>query len=199
MPKRAKTQFVPIEISARHIHISQKDLEVLFGKGYLLHRLRKLSQANEFAARETVDIAFGSQIIKKVRIVGPPRQATQVELSLTDAFYLGIRAPLRLSGDIQGTPGITLISPKRKLGIKKGVIVAKRHLHCSPQEAQKLGLKKGMEISVKVKGERGLIFDNVIVRIKEGFHLAVHLDTDEGNAAGIVKKGKGVIIKCRKN
>ena len=195
MSTKTKINYVPVEISARHIHISEKDLRRLFGKNYQLHQLRKLSQASEFAARETLDIFNGPRVLRKVRIVGPPRKETQVELSLTDTFYLGIEAPLRLSGHLEGTPGITLLGPKGRLKIKKGVIVAKRHLHCSPQEAKKLGLKNKMAISVKIAGKRGLIFNNVIVRVKEGFHLAAHLDTDEGNAAGIIKKGKGIILK----
>lgn len=185
---------VPIEISARHIHLSQKDLEVLFGKGYQLKKLRKLSQADDFAAQETLDIKIGSKVIKKLRIVGPVRKETQIELSITDAFSLGIIPPLRLSGDIKETPGAILIKSKKKLKIKKGVIIAKRHLHCSPQQAKRLKLKNGMSVSVKIKGERALIFDNVKVRVKKGYNLCLHLDTDEGNAAGIIKKEKGEII-----
>jgi len=185
---------VPIEISARHIHLSQKDLEILFGKGYQLKKLRKLSQADDFAAKETLDIKIGSKTIKKLRIVGPVRKETQIELSLTDAFGLGILPPLRLSGNLKGTPGAILIAPRKKLRIKRGVIIARRHLHCNPQEAKRLKLKNGMSVSVRTKGERALIFDNVKVRVKKGYNLCLHLDTDEGNAAGILRKGKGEII-----
>ena len=185
---------VPIEISARHIHLSQKDLEVLFGKGYQLKILKKLSQADDFAAKETLDIKIGSKTIKKLRIVGPVRKETQIELSITNAFSLGIIIPLRLSGDIKGTPGAVLIKSKKKLKIKKGVIIAQRHLHCNFEEAKRLKLKDGMSVSVKTKGKRALIFHNVKVRAGKNYKLAVHLDTDEGNAAGIIKKGKGEII-----
>ena len=185
---------VPIEISARHIHLCQKDLETLFGRGYQLKKIRKLSQADDFAARETLDIKIGSKIIKRLRIVGPVRKETQIELSITDAVGLGINLPLRLSGNIKGTPGATLTGPKKKLKIKKGVIIAQRHLHCNPKEAKKLKLKNGMSVSIKIKGARALTFHNIKVRIGKNYKLAVHLDTDEGNAAGIIKKGKGEII-----
>ena len=185
---------VPIEISARHIHLCQKDLETLFGRGYQLKKIRKLSQADDFAARETLDIKIGSKIIKRLRIVGPVRKETQIELSITDAVGLGINLPLRLSGNIKGTPGATLIKSKKKLKIKRGVIIAKRHLHCSPQQAKRLKLRNEMSVSVKVNGKRALTFHNVKVRVGEDYKLAVHLDTDEGNAAGIIKKGKGEII-----
>ena len=185
---------VPIEISARHIHLSQKDLEVLFGKGYQLKKLRKLSQADDFAAQETLSIKIGSKTIKKLRIVGPVRKETQIELSITDAFRLGIIPPLRLSGDIKGTPGAVLVKSKKKLKIKRGVIIAQRHLHCNLKEAKRLKLKNKMSVSVKTEGKRALVFHNVKVRVGKNYNLAVHLDTDEGNAAGIIKKGKGEII-----
>jgi len=186
---------VPIEISARHIHLCQKDLEVLFGKGYQLKKLRKLSQADDFAAKETLDIKIGSKVIKKLRIIGPVRKETQIELSITDAFSLGIISSiLRLSGNIKGTPGAILIKSKKKLKIKKGVIIARRHLHCSLQQAKRLNLRNGMSVSVKVNGKRSLTFHNVRVRVREDYKLAVQFDTDEGNAAGIIKKGEGKII-----
>ena len=185
---------VPIEVSARHIHLSQKDLESLFGKGYQLKKIRKLSQADDFAARETLDIKIGSKIIKRLRIVGPVRKETQIELSITDAVGLGINLPLRLSGDIKGTPGAILIGPQKKIKIKDGVIIAQRHLHCNPKEAKKLKLKDGMSVSIEIKGVRALTFHNIKIRIGKNYKLAVHLDTDEGNAVGIIKKGEGKII-----
>lgn len=185
---------VPIEVSARHIHLSQKDLESLFGKGYQLKKIRKLSQADDFAARETLDIKIGSKIIKRLRIVGPVRKETQIELSITDAVGLEINLPLRLSGNIKGTPGAILIKGKKKLKIKRGVIIAKRHLHCNPKEAKKLKLKDGMSVSIEIKGVKALIFHNIKIRIGKNYKLAVHLDTDEGNAVGIIKKGEGKII-----
>ncbi len=185
---------VPIEVSARHIHLSQKGLERLFGIGYQLKKLRKLSQADDFAAKERIDIKIGDKVIRKVRILGPVREKTQIEISLTDAINLRIKVPLRLSGNIKGTPGAVLIRPKKKLRIKEGVIIAQRHLHCSPKEAEMLKLRKGTSLSVKIKGQRGVTFHNVKVRIKAGYKLCLHLDTDEGNAAGITRKGIGEII-----
>jgi len=182
---------IPIEISARHIHLCQKDLEVLFGREYQLKKLKKLSQADDFAAKEKIDIKIGNKIIKGIRIVGPVRKETQIEISLTDVFNMGVRPVLRLSGNLKGTPGAVLIKGKKKLKIKQGVIIAQRHLHCSPNEAKLLNLKNGTFISVKVEGKRGITFHNIKVRAKRDYKLSLHLDTDEGNAAGIFKKGKG--------
>jgi len=183
-----------IEVSARHIHLSRKDLEVLFGRGYKLKELKTLSTTNQFAAKETLDIKVGSKKISKVRIVGPFRKKTQVELSITDAINLGINPPIRKSGDLKGTPGVTLVSPKRKIKLKSGVIIAWRHIHCNPKEAKALNFKEGKLVSIEIRGKRFLIFHNVKVRIDKNFRLCVHLDTDEGNTAGITKKGKGIII-----
>lgn len=183
-----------IEISARHIHLCEKDLEALFGKNYELKKLKKLSQADDFAAKERINIKIGKGTIKNVRIVGPVRKETQIEISLTDSFNLGVKPVLRLSGDLKGTPGAVLIKGKKKLKIKQGVIIAQRHLHCSPEQARLLKLKKASPISIKVEGKRGITFHNVKVRVKQGYKLSLHLDTDEGNSAGIFKKGKGKIL-----
>ena len=189
---------IPIEVSARHVHLSQKDLEALFGKGYKLKKLKQLSQPNDFAAKETLDIQAGLKKIKNIRIVGPTRKETQVELSRTDAIYLKLNPPIRISGNLKGTPGIILIGPKRRIKIRRGVIIPWRHIHCSTEEAEKLGLKEGMIVSEKVEGRRSLTFYNVKIRVGENYKLCMHVDTDEGNAAGIIKKGKG-IIKNLKN
>ncbi len=185
---------VLIEISARHIHLSQKDLEKLFGKGYRLKKMKMLSQPGEFAAKETLNIQAGSRKILGVRILGPARKETQVELSRTDAIYLKLNPPVRISGDLKKTPGIILISPKKKIKIKRGVIIAQRHIHCQTKEAEKLGLKNGTVVSVRVKGERAITFHNVKIRTNKNFRLYMQVDTDEGNAAGIRIKGKGEII-----
>ena len=184
---------VLIEISARHIHLGQKDLEALFGQNYKLKELKKLSQADDFAAKEKIDIKIGDKIIKGIRIVGPVRKETQVEISLTDAFNVRVKPVLRLSGNLKGTPGAILIKGKKKIKIKQGVIIAQRHLHCSPEEAKLLKLKNASFISIKVGGKRGITFHNIKVRVKQGYNLSLHLDTDEGNSAGIFKKGKGSI------
>jgi len=186
---------IKVEVSARHIHLSKEDKEKLFGKGYKLQPLRWLSQPKLFAAKETVALKIGDKVIENVRIVGPEREKTQVEISLTDAFFFKIFPPIKVSGDISGTPGAVLIAPNgNQVEIKEGVIVPQRHIHASPKEAKELGLSQGDIVSVKIEGKRGLIFDNVVVRVKEGFSLAMHIDTDEGNAAGIPKGGKGKII-----
>lgn len=178
---------VKVEISARHVHLSQPDLEKLFGKDYKLEPIKELSQEGEFAAKETITLIGPKRKIENFRIVGPVRKKTQVELAYTDCFYLGIDAPLRLSGDLAGSGKAKLIGPVGEVDLEEGVIVAKRHLHINQQEADKLGLKNDDVVKVKVKGERGLVFDNVIVRIKPTFRMSVHLDTDEANAAGLGK------------
>jgi len=185
---------IKVEISARHIHLSINDLEKLFGKGYKLKKLKELSQTGEFAAKESVKLINGKKSFNKVRIVGPVRKNTQTELSLTDSRFLGIDAPIRLSGDIKNTPGVTVIGPKGKILLKKGVIVPQRHLHISNVLAKKLKLKKGQAVKIKITGQRELIFDKVIVRTAENFITSVHLDTDEANAAGLKSCSYGKII-----
>ncbi len=185
---------VPIEISARHIHLSQEDMEKLFGKGYKLKKLKKLSQQDDFAAKETLDICNGSRKISGVRIISPVRKETQVELSRTDAIYLKLNPPVRISGNLEKTPGIVLAGPKKKIKIKQGVIIAQRHIHCATKEAEKLGLKNGTMVSVRVEGKRAITFHNVKIRTNKNFRLYMHIDTDEGNAAGIRIKGKGETI-----
>jgi len=186
---------VPIEVSARHVHLSLADTEALFGAGHELKKMRQLTQPSDFAAEETIDIKLGDRILKKVRVVGPARVQTQVELSMTDAFLLGVNAPVRISGDIKGSIGATLVGPNGEVVIGEGIIVAARHLHCATDEAKALRLKNGDMISVKVFGKREITFHNVAVRSGDGYKLCLHLDTDEGNAAGIAKQEEGVIVK----
>lgn len=185
---------IPIETSAKHIHLSQKDLEALFGKGYKLKKLKNLSQPGEFVAEEKIDIEENKRKIFGVRIIGPVREKTQVELSHTDLIFLRIKPVVRESGDIKDTPGALLIGPKGKVRIKEGVINAWRHIHCNPEEAKKIGLKDGMLVSVKTNGTCSLTFHNVKVRVKENYWLCMHLDTDEGNAACIIDKGEGYLV-----
>jgi len=185
---------IPIEVSARHIHLCKKDLEALFGKGYQLKKLRKLTQPKEFAAKETLDIQVGSRKIPNVIVIGPVRKKTQVELSHTDGVFLRIDLPVRESGDLKETLGAILIGPKGRIKIKKGVINAWRHIHCSPKQAKELGFKHGMSVSVKTKGICSITFHNVKIQIDKNSRLCMHLDTDEGNAACIVKKGQGYLV-----
>ncbi|MEK7503858.1 MAG: phosphate propanoyltransferase [Patescibacteria group bacterium] len=185
---------IPVEVSARHIHLSQEDLEALFGKGYCLTQIRALTQSDEFAAQETVTVRFKDKEISQVRVISPTRKQTQLEISLTDSYNLGVPAIIRPSGDLKGTPGILLIGPKGEVTLKEGVIIAWRHLHVSSKEAEKLGITDKKMVSVKIKGTRSLIFHNIKARIGENYQLALNLDTDEGNAAGITGKTFGELI-----
>lgn len=194
--KRLKNIDVPVEISNRHIHLSKADLEKLFGKGYALNKLKDLSQFGQFAAKETISIKNKDKIIENVRILGPVRKDTQVEISKTDARFLKLDAPVRESGDLKDTPGITLINNKDniKINLKDGVIISKRHIHMPKDISKKLNIKDKDKINIKTKGECSVIFTDVLVRCDKKFNLAVHLDTDEGNAARIDGSGIGNII-----
>ena len=185
---------VLVEVSARHCHLSKEDLEKLFGVGYTLGVAKQLSQPSDFACKETVDIVVGYKKFEKVRVVGPTRQQTQIEISLTDAFGSGVMPQVRLSGNLQESNGAVLIGPVSQVDLKEGLIIAQRHLHCSTQEAKKYKLKAGDVVSVEVKGARPVIFKSVAVRTRDDYKLCLHLDTDEGNAAGINKIGEGFII-----
>jgi propanediol utilization protein len=174
-----------IEVSARHVHLSQKDLEILFGKGKKLTKLKNLSQPGQFAAKETVDLIGSKGMIKNVRIIGPCRHESQVEVSKTDGYKLGDIPPIRVSGDIIGTPGILLRGPKGEKKLERGLICAMRHIHMSPQEAASLGISDKQMVSVEIFGKRALVYKNVIVRVDPNFRLAFQIDTDEANAGDV--------------
>ena len=180
-----KNKKVSVEVSARHIHLCQEDLDKLFGKDYKLNVKKELSQKGEFAAEETVALVGPKNKIDNLRIVGPVRKRTQVELSATGSFKVGIQAPLRLSGDLEGSASAKIVGPGGEVELEEGVIVAKRHIHINSTEAQELNLKDGDVVKVEIKGERGLVFNNVLVRIKDTFQKSIHIDTDEANAAGL--------------
>jgi putative phosphotransacetylase len=184
---------VPIGLSNKHVHVSQADLEVLFGKGYALTVKKDLSQPGQFAAEEKVDIVGPKNTIKGVRILGPVRPNTQIEVSVGDGFILGVAAPLRNSGDIKGTPGVKLVGPAGEVEVSEGVIVAARHIHFSPEEGAAYGINDKDIVSVKLEGPRGLIFDHVLCRVHPDYKLDMHLDVEEGNAAG-AKNGQIVTI-----
>lgn len=173
---------VPVGISNRHIHVSQEHLETLFGEGYELTPTKDLSQPGQFAAEEMVTLSGPKGSMEKVRILGPVRKETQIELAATDTFKLGVKPPARDSGDIEGTPGLEVIGPKGKVQLDKGVIIAARHIHMTPEDAQKYNLKDGDRVKVKVDGPRGGIFDLVLIRVSSKYALDMHVDTDEGNA-----------------
>ena len=175
-----------IEVSARHVHLSQEHLEVLFGKNYELSPEKALSQPGEFVAEERLSIVGPRDIIHNVAILGPCREQTQVEITWTEARKLGLHPPIRESGHLEGSEGCRLVGPAGEVELTEGVIIAKRHLHLSPQEATELGVANGDIVSVKVNSsERELIFGDVVARVSEKYACTMHLDTDEGNAAGV--------------
>lgn len=176
------TKFVPAGVSARHVHLSREDLDRLFGPGYALHPCKALSQPGQFAAQERVAVAGPRGELANVRVLGPVRGKTQVELTFSEAKKLGVPGQVRMSGDVDGTPGCTLKGPAGQLAIPQGVIVPARHLHLSPQQAACFGLKDGQAVSLRMSGQRGGMLDQVICRVGEGHDLEVHLDTDEANA-----------------
>ena len=187
---------IKIEVSARHCHLSDQDAQKLLGNNFKLKVIKPLSQHGEFDSQETIIVKTGGGQLAKVRVLGPIRDKTQIEISLTEARKLKINPPIRLSGDIKGSIGATLIGPKGRVKIKEGIIIVKRHLHCGPKQAKKLGLKNAQIVSVKTPGERSVTLNNIIVRIKDNFNLSVHLDTDEGNAslpAGVCALGELII------
>jgi putative phosphotransacetylase len=183
--KTSGVYYVPVAISARHVHLSKADIERLFGKGYELKRIRDLRQPKQFACEETVTVTGPKGAIEKVRVLGPAREETQVELSMTDSIKLGITPEVRMSGDLKETPGGKISGPCGEVALSKGYIVAARHLHLSKTEAECFGLKNGNVVSVKTKGQRSIVFENVIVRAGDGHALEMHIDTDEANAAGM--------------
>ncbi|MDI6641397.1 MAG: phosphate propanoyltransferase [Elusimicrobiota bacterium] len=195
--KRAEREKYPVvvNVSNRHLHLSKEDLEKLFGVGYTLTKERDLMQPGEFASKEFVTIKGPKGEIKNVRVLGPIRKFTQVEISKTDTYLLGVDAPLRLSGDIKNSAPITVIGSAGTINLQEGCIVAKRHIHFSPKDAELFQVKNGDVLKVKVENDsgRGLIFDNVIARVREDMVLEFHVDTDEANASGI-KNGDKVII-----
>lgn len=184
---------IPVAISARHVHPSQRTLDVLFGQGYALQVKCALSQPGQFAAVETVTLVGPRGRLDGVRLLGPPRSADQVELSRSDEVALGIDAPLRVSGDLGDTPGIELVGPAGSVRLAAGVVTPVRHIHMNPADAERLGVQDRQRVSVAVDSAgRDLVFQDVVVRVSPAFHLELHLDTDEGNAAGV---GPGTVAR----
>ena len=184
-----------VETSARHVHVTQEDLETLFGKGHELTKKKDLSQPGQFACEEKVTIV-GSKKEMKASILGPVRPETQVELSLTDARSIGVDAPIRESGDVAGSGACKLLGPAGEVELKEGVIAAKRHIHATPEDAEKLGVKDKDVVSIKIDTEgRSLVFGDVVVRVSPKYALAMHIDTDESNAAACGREVFGEIVK----
>ncbi len=185
-----------VEVSARHVHLTQEDVEKLFGQGKTLTYVRDLSQPGQFVCEERVDIVGPKRTIPNVVILGPVRSKSQVEVALTDCFTLGAIAPVRESGDLAGTPGIRLHGPAGDLDLEKGLVVAKRHIHMPPADAERLGVQDKQIVQVKVDTTRPLIFGDCVVRVNPQYALSMHVDTDEANAAAIGRKGcQGEIVK----
>ncbi|MBE6778572.1 MAG: phosphate propanoyltransferase [Ruminococcaceae bacterium] len=187
---------VLVETSARHIHLSKEDLETLFGAGYELTKKKDLSQPGQYACAERVDVVGPKKTIAGVSILGPVRPETQVELSLTDARSIGVAAPVRESGDIAGSGACKLVGPCGEVEIDKGVIAAMRHIHMTTADAERMGLTDKQIVEVKIPCEgRTLTFGDVVVRVSDKYALAMHIDTDESNAAGVAPGTMGIIIK----
>lgn len=184
---------VPVGVSNRHIHLSAADVEILFGKGYELTPLKDLSQPGQFACKETLTIVGPSlRPIENVRVLGPIRKASQVEISRTDSFTLKVKPPVRESGDIAGSAPITIIGPKGVVELREGCIIANRHIHMSTDEGAAFGLTDGQYVDVEVEGARRTKFYDVQIRVHKDFRLEMHIDTDDANAAGI---GNGAKVK----
>lgn len=187
---------VLVETSARHVHLTQETVEVLFGKGYELTKKKDLSQPGQYACEERVTVVGPKKELAGVSILGPVRKADQVELSATDARSIGLPIAIKESGDLKGTPGCKLVGPKGEVEISEGVIVAKRHIHMTCKDAEECGVVNGQVVSVKVENDtRSLVFGDVVVRVRDDFALAMHIDTDESNAACVALGTMGEIIK----
>jgi len=188
---------VPVGISVRHIHLTREHVDRLFGRNYQLTPKKPLSQPGQFACEETLELIGPKGTIRKVRILGPERKASQVEVSCTDARSLGINVPVRASGDVKGTPGITLRGPNGDLTLEEGVIIADRHIHMTPADAQRFGVADGDRVSVQISGQKPGIMDGVIIRVSDKYRLDFHVDTDDGNAFMLEQGQKVTVLKAR--
>ena len=185
-----------VETSARHLHVSREHLDILFGKGYELTAKKDLSQPGQYACTERVDVVGPKKTLAGVSILGPVRPSTQVEISLTDARSIGVVAPIRESGDTANSGGCKLVGPCGEVEIAEGVIVAKRHIHMTPEDAAEFDVQDKDIVSVKIESaDRSLVFGDVVVRVNKNFALAMHIDTDESNAAAAGMNAMGTLIK----
>lgn len=185
---------IPVGISNRHVHLSREHVDLLFGGGDRLEKLKDLSQPGQFVCRETVTLVGPKGVMEKVRVLGPVRNYTQVEISVSDCFKLGIKAPIRDSGDLTGSAGITLVGAVGSVTIPEGCIIANRHIHMNTGDASRLGLKHGDRVSVKAPGPRGVTYAEVLVRVSDHYRLEIHLDIDEANAVGL--KNQDLVRLC---
>jgi putative phosphotransacetylase len=185
---------IPIFISARHVHLKKDDVNALFGENYTLQKDHDIRQKGQFACKETVTLVSLKGNLDEVRILGPERDETQVKISKTDGIRLGITPPLKLSGELENTPGIKTVGRTGSINLECGVIEVKRHIHMNPSDANNFGVKHGDIVMVEVDGDRGIIFDDVVIRVDESFTLEMHIDTDEANAADIQNGELGTLI-----
>lgn len=186
---------IPVGISNRHIHLSREDLEICFGKNYQLTPIKDLSQPGQFACKETMTICGPRGSIENVRVLGPVRKESQVEILASDNFKLGIKAPLRISGEIAGSSPITIVGSKGSKYLHQGAIVAARHIHMTEDDAKRFGVRNGQIVAIEVEGLRGGTYTNVVIRANDKSRLECHLDTEESNAMGLNSKSKIRIIK----
>jgi putative phosphotransacetylase len=194
-PCREPLVMVPVGVSARHMHVTKEHMAVLFGPGSELTVHRPISQPGQFAANEQVTLVGPKGTIERVRILGPYRKKTQIELAPSDARRLGLEPPVRRSGDIAGTPGITVIGPYGKLELDEGCIIAERHIHMTPADAEAYGVRNGQKVKVRVDGVKGGIMDHVMIRVRDDFKLELHIDTDDANGFGIKNGSMLAIIR----
>ncbi|MGI6225228.1 MAG: phosphate propanoyltransferase [Peptococcales bacterium] len=185
---------IPVGVSNRHVHLSEGDLYKLYGDGAKLTNFKDLSQPGQFACEEKVTLVGLKGVIENVRILGPVRSKTQIELSISDCIKLGVKAPIRDSGDLCGSPGLTLVGPKGAVTINEGTIVAARHVHMHTNDAIRFRVKDGQRISIRASGPRETIFNEVLVRVSDKYKLEVHLDFDEANAAGLTNNSTVEIV-----
>jgi putative phosphotransacetylase len=184
---------IPVGVSGRHVHLSREHLDALFGAGYELTKKKDLSQPGQFASDETVDVITTKGAFARVRILGPVRKETQIELALSDSVKLGITPPIRDSGNVAGSPGVVLVGPNGTITLEQGAIVALRHIHMTPADAEHFGVKDKDMVQVECLGERAMTMGQVLVRVSDQYALEMHVDTDEGNAA-CLKTGQKVRI-----
>ncbi|HET6406723.1 MAG TPA: phosphate propanoyltransferase [Chthoniobacteraceae bacterium] len=188
-----KRQPFLVEVSAHHIHLTQEHVEALFGKGHQLTKIADLSQPGQYACKEQLTIVGPKGRIERVRVLGPTRKYTQIEIAMTEQFKLGVHPPIRESGDLAGSPGCTLEGPTGSLQVDRGVICALRHVHMTPDDALRYGVRDKSVVRVRIEGDRELVFGDVLVRVDANYSLAMHVDTDEANAANIRTGAQGFI------
>lgn len=189
---KERSFLVSTGISGRHVHLSDEHLKILFGEDYILTNVKDLSQPGQFASDSFIDVIGPKGTLTNIRVLGPTRKKTQIEISRTDSFKLGVNPPVKDSGDVEGSPGATLRGPNGEVEIEEGIILALRHIHMTPEDAERLGVKDGQMVKVEVEGPRALTFKEVIIRVREDFALDFHVDTDEANAAGL---NNGDVVK----